>query len=469
MTNETPLNRANLAARTGQAADPAPVRIAHLGLGAFHRAHQAWYTDVSDPENAWGIRAFTGRSATAADELAPQDGLFTLIERSAGGDRTQVIDSIVDAVDGARPGAIADTVASADVSVVTLTITEAGYAVDADGRPDVTQDAVASDISLLTTQFASARLDAEAVPRTALGRLLLGIEQRRRADAGALAIVPCDNLPGNGDLTRDALYGLAALAGSAALEAHLRESVSFVTTSIDRITPKTTAEDIAEVAVRTGWADRAPVVTEPFRDWVLSGDFTAGRPEWERAGARFVDDIDPFERRKLWLLNGAHSLLAYAGPLRGHATVADAIADPVLRDQVQEFWNEASAHLPEGLDVPAYREALLERFDNGRIQHHLAQIGQDGSTKLRVRIAPVLLAERAAGREAEAAVRTLAAWIAMGAAGRLPADRSAPAEPASTGSEGDVVRLLAHIDPRLVEDPALVTSVAGAVADLHAR
>ena len=470
MTTAAALTRANLAERTGQATDPAPVRIAHLGLGAFHRAHQAWYTDAADPSNEWGIRAFTGRSATAADELAPQDGLFTLIERAADGDRMQVVDAIVDAVDGASPGAVAGTVASDAVSVVTLTITEAGYTLDADGRADVTNDAVAADVALLRTQLAAARIDADAVPRTALARLLLGIEQRRRSDAGALAVVSCDNLPGNGELTRGAMLSLAQLSGATALEEHLRESVSFVTTSIDRITPKTTASDIAEVTARTGWIDRSPVVTEPFSDWVLSGDFPAGRPDWERAGARFVADIDPFERRKLWLLNGAHSLLAYAGPLRGHTTVAEAIADPVLRDTVQQFWNEATRHLPaEGLELDAYRATLLERFDNARIQHLLAQIGQDGTTKLRVRIVPVLLAERAAGRDGQASIQALASWIALAGEGRLPLDRSAPAGPASTGFEATVVGLLAHLDARLLDDPALVTAVSRAAAELRGR
>lgn len=466
MTAALPLTRANLAERTGRPVTAAPVRIAHLGLGAFHRAHQAWYTDAADPDNAWGIRAFTGRSADAAEALAPQDGLYTLVERSADSDRMHVIDAIVDAADGAAPGAVAGTVASADVSVVTLTVTEAGYALDASGRPDLGQDAVAADVALLSEQFSRASIDEDAVPRTALARLLLGIEQRRRADAGPLAIVSCDNLPGNGELTRNALHAFADLTGSTDLPAHLHESVSFVTTSIDRITPKTTADDIAEVAERTGWADRSPVVTEPFHDWVLSGDFPAGRPDWERAGARFVDDIDPFERRKLWLLNGAHSLLAYAGAARGHATVADAIADHALRDAVQEFWDEASRHLPaENLQLDAYRAALLERFDNARIQHLLAQIGQDGTTKLRVRIVPVLLAERAAGREADAAVQTLAAWTVLARAGRLPLDRHAPAS--SGDGETAVLSLLAHLDAKLVEDPALVSDVVRAASGIR--
>ncbi|HEU4756456.1 MAG TPA: mannitol dehydrogenase family protein [Agromyces sp.] len=459
-----PLDRAALARRAGEPAEPAPVRIAHLGLGAFHRAHQAWYTDVADPAGEWGIAAFTGRSPQAADELAAQGGLYTLLERSADGDAVSVVDSISEAVDGARVDRLVETIAAPGTALVTLTITEAGYAVDADGRPDESNTDVRSDLDWLRRNLAASDFDLSAPPRTALARLLAGVEARRRSGAGPLAIVSCDNLPSNGDLTRAAMLELAERTSPATLE-YLSSHVSFVSTSIDRITPKTTPEDVAAVARLSGWRDRSPVVTEPFHDWVLSGEFGSGRPEWERAGARFVDDIDPFERRKLWLLNGAHTLLAYAGAARGHRTVAEAVADPVSRAWVEEFWSEAVRHLPAAdLDLDRYRAALLERFDNARIQHLLAQIGQDGVTKLRVRIAPVLLAERAAGRDGAASVRALGAWVAAARAGALPADRAglALAEAAAESRERAVVALLRLVDPALVEDPAVVAAVAAA-------
>jgi fructuronate reductase len=192
----------------------------------------------------------------------------------------------------------------------------------------------------------------------------------------------------------------------------VRENVSFVGTSVDRITPRTTAEDVAEVAERCGYRDASPVVAEPFASWILAGDFPAGRPAWEDAGAQFVDDLEPFENRKLWLLNGAHTMLAYLGQLRGHTTVADALADAVCRDAMEAFWDEAARHLTEpGLDIPGYRQALLDRFANPRIAHYLAQIAQDGSLKLRLRAVPVLRAERAAGRTGRAAARMIAARI----------------------------------------------------------
>ncbi|MFB7890721.1 mannitol dehydrogenase family protein [Microbacterium sp. NPDC056044] len=465
-----PLSRATAAERSGRPYDPAPVRIAHLGLGAFQRAHQAWYTDAVDDGRQWGIRAFTGRSPRAADELSAQDGLYTLTERSRTGDAVTVIGAISEAVDGARVDRLAATLAAPETAVVTLTITEAGYALAGDGGLDLANEAVASDVELL--RRALQERDLNAAPRTALARLLVGLEARRRADAGAIAIVSCDNLPGNGELTRTGLLALAEAAASIAAHDYVAEQVAFVTTSVDRITPKATPDDVAAVERSTGWIDRSPVATEPFHDWVLSGAFPAGRPEWERAGARFVDDIDPFERRKLWLLNGAHSLLAYAGAARGHATVAEAIGDAAVRGWVAQFWDEAVRHLPaEGLDLPAYREALRERFDNARIQHLLAQIGQDGTTKLRVRIAPVLLAERAAGRDGAGGVIALAAWVAAARSGRLPADRVGPALPdaVARGGEAAIVALLTLIDPRLVDEPALVRAVSRAAEQFAAR
>lgn len=462
------LNRSALAERTGVPVEPAPVRIAHLGLGAFHRAHQAWYTDVADEANEWGIAAFTGRSPVAAEELRTQDGLYSLLVRSPQDDDIRIIDSISEAIDGARVDRLINTVSAPATALVTLTVTEAGYALDADGRPDVASTAVAADVDWLRRNLEASHFDLSDAPRTTLARLLAGVEARRRAGAGDLAIVSCDNLPHNGELTRGGLLAFAELAGSRATREYVAEHVAFVSTSVDRITPKTTTDDIAAVAVATGWADRAPVVTEPFHDWVLSGEFPGGRPAWERGGARFVDDIDPFERRKLTLLNGSHTLMAYAGAARGHRTVAEAIGDPVVRSWVEEFWSEAVRHLPaEGLELDAYRAALLGRFGNARIQHLLHQIGQDGTTKLRLRIAPLLRAERAAGRDGAASARALGAWVAAARRGELPADRvGAPLAAAATESgERAVVALLSLVDDELADDPAIVAAVALAAAD----
>jgi fructuronate reductase len=266
---------------------------------------------------------------------------------------------------------------------------------------------------------------------------VLALAGRRAAGAGPLAVVCCDNLSHNGAVAHNALVGMAA-AWDQGLAEWIDGTISFVSTSVDRITPRTTEADLAAVQAARGYRDNSPVVAEPFSNWVLSGDFPAGRPRWGDAGAVFVDDIEPYENRKLWLLNGAHSLLAYAGQLRGHSTVAQALADPACLRAVEEFWDEAEANLAgaEGaaadLQIPAYRAALQTRFSNARIAHHLAQIAMDGSTKLRMRAVPVLLAERAAGRSGAAAALMVAAWT----------DYSAAAEVQDPLADGGVVDLI---------------------------
>jgi fructuronate reductase len=291
------LNRANLATKTGVVAATPTERIVHIGLGAFHRAHQAWFTAQVDRDYEWGIVAFTGRSAKAAEELASQDGLFTLITRSEAGDEFEVIDSIVRAEDGNNTEVFTSAIANPQTAIVTLTITEAGYGMDASGHVDTVN------------------------PPATLHRLAVALETRRRVNGKPIAVVSCDNMPSNGSMLKVAMSDLFASFGADSV-AWMNANVSFVSTSIDRITPKTTEADIATVLAATGWEDSSPVITEPFRDWVLEGEFPLGRPAWQNAGARFVDHIEPFENRKLWLLNGSHSLLAYAGQLRGHETVA---------------------------------------------------------------------------------------------------------------------------------------------------
>lgn len=471
-TTLIPLSREAYGARAGAGIQAPPVRIVHLGLGAFHRAHQAWFTAEVDDRNEWGIAAFTGRSAQAALELSPQDGLFTLIERSDSGDTASVVTSIVEAVDGADLARFLELMAAADTALVTLTVTEAGYRLRADGTPDLADAALAADLAWLQANLvrASAATIGEAGPTTTLGRLLLGLEARRRAGLGGIAIVPCDNMPDNGPLVESGLRALAALV-DVETASWIAENVSFVSTSVDRITPKTTPEDIATAGELTGWIDNAPVVTEPFRDWILSGEFPAGRPAWERAGARFVDDIEPFERRKLWLLNGAHSLLAYAGLLRGHETVAAAMADPVCRGWVNEFWDAAALHLPaELLELDAYRAALTERFDNARIEHRLAQISAEAVTKLRVRIAPTVLAEAAEGRVAAAGIQAIGSWVALVLSGRVMVDAEAAAiaVAAAHPEQLAIAELVALIDNRLADDAGILAGIAAVAAERQA-
>lgn len=460
-----PLTRAAVNAGT-----TAPVRIVHLGLGAFHRAHQAWYTQHASDAAEWGIAAFTGRRPDAAVALAAQDGLYTLIERGEGGDSFELMTSIVQAHDGADVATLARLVAAPTTAVVTLTITEAAYNLAADGTLDSANPAVAADIELLAAVVGND--DGEpAWAVTAAGRLVQALDARRRAGAGPIAVVSCDNLAHNGAAARAAIVPLAS-AANRELGEWIEANVSFVGTSVDRITPRTTEAEIELVAAGTGFADSSPVVTEPFRDWVLSGDFPAGRPDWESAGAVFVDDIVAFENRKLWLLNGAHSLMAYAGQLRGHTTVAQALADPVCEALIEDFWDEAERNLPaEGLGIPAYRAALRERFSNSRIAHYLAQIAMDGSNKLRMRAVPVLKAELAAGRSGEAAARMIAAWVAFLRQGHLNGAEIADAAAAELSAvlalpAGEELRaLMSILDASLAADDAAVALIASMASD----
>jgi fructuronate reductase len=429
-----------------------PIRIVHLGLGAFGRAHQAWYTDLVDTRREWGIAAFTGRDPAGAVPLAEQDGLFTLLERSADGDVARVVASVVEADDGASPR-LRSLLAAPDVAVVTITVTEAGYRLRADSTLDLDDRAIAADLEAL----ASGRPVG-----TVLGRLVDGLRARCAAGSGALAIVPCDNLPSNGPVVRAALLQLARRFDED-LTAWIGANVSVVSTSVDRITPRTTPDDAAVAARLTGFRDESPVVTEPFSDWVLCGDFPAGRPAWERAGARFVDDVEPFERRKLLLLNGAHSLLAYEGLLAWRGTVAEAIADPVLLAAVEAFWDAAVRHLPGGLGLDDYRSRLLDRFKNPRIEHRLVQIAADGVAKLRLRVAPVVLAEAASGRSSSAAVGAISAWMALRIRGEALPDAAAASVDAAL-ADVDPVRVLANlVDPRIAADPAVLADVRSAV------
>jgi fructuronate reductase len=441
-----------------------PARLVHLGLGAFHRAHQAWYTHEAADSQEWGITGFTGRSASLATELAAQDNLYHLVTRDNAGDRAELISSLLSSRPGSDGGAWAAAMAAPLTAAVTLTVTENAYRYrESDGLavefPDVATD--------LETFRRGGSDSFVSVP----GRLVAGLAARRRSGGGPLAIVPCDNLSDNAGVARSVVTGFADRVDPA-LADWIRAHISFVATMVDRITPATTPDLRTAVTELTGLDDACPVVTEPFTEWVLCGDFPAGRPDWASAGARFVDDVAPFEQRKLRLLNGAHSLLAYAGSTLGCRTVADAIADERLRAWVQDWWRLASPTVPlPGPEIAAYQQALLGRFDNARIAHQLAQIAADGSEKIRVRVLPVVREQRLAGVDITAAERILAAWIAhlRGAGAAVPVRDPAAATlvPASGGEwPRAVAGVLRIVAPELADDSELVTSVAELGAEL---
>lgn len=408
-------------------APAAPVRCAHLGLGNFHRAHQAWYA-AADP--GWGIAAYTFRSTELPRALDEQDGLFSLLVRGEDADSAEVVASISRAHPGTDEQRWLSDLASAEVAVLTLTVTEAAYRIPRAGED------------------------------SAVSRIASGLRARFRADAAPLAIVPCDNVPDNAGVLREVLR--TALADD---ERSLREwfeaDVSVVGTVVDRITPATADEDLSAVAELTGFRDSAPVVTEPFTEWLLAGNFPGARPAWERAGARFVDDVEPYERRKLRLLNGAHTLLAYAGLGRGLGTVREAVDDDQLAELVASWWDTASLDVPlPAAELADYRRQLFRRFAAPGIRHRLEQIAAGGSQKIPARWLPALRAERARGRLPPAVVTGLAAWLDHLRVGEQVRDPRADELVPLARSSGAARSVLAALDREMGDDVELVAAVA---------
>lgn len=372
-----------------------PRTILHLGLGAFHRAHQAWFTERMNQqlhdrgESPWTIVAFTGRSSAVADALTAQSNRYTLISRDEFGDYPELITSIGETRSGADAERWRELMSI--VPVVTVTVTEAAY------RASVDEDIRS--------------LQGAGFPVTALGRLVDGLRARMQGGGGPLAIVACDNLNSNGLALSDGVVETAALVDER-LASWIRANVSFVSTVVDRITPAPVPGDVATI---DGAVDRCVVVTEVPSTWVLSGHFPAGRPPWELAGAMFVDELEPYERRKLWLLNGAHTLLASLGQLRGLTTVSDAVADPVCSTALEQLWDDAGEVLPfTSTELEIERDLLRRRFRNPGVRHRLDQIAQDAELKLSVRVLPVIAARLLAGlTPGDGELTAIVAWARL--------------------------------------------------------
>ncbi|MGN6871673.1 MAG: mannitol dehydrogenase family protein [Solirubrobacteraceae bacterium] len=450
------MSASRLTRADGDGRPAAPVRLVHLGLGNFFRAHQCWYTEHAPDAPEWGYAAFTGRGTRPlVDQLNAQQGLYTLVSRAADRDCFEIEASLSRVHSADDHSAWLAYFESSELAAVTVTVTEAGYQRGPGGGLDVDRPPVQADLAAL-------RADIRAAVLTAPARLLAGIDARRRADAGPLALVPCDNTPGNGALAERVVRDLAQLVDGE-LADWLHSSVGIVTTMVDRITPRTTAEDVRTVLESTGRDDRCPVVSEPFHEWVLSGSFPAGRPRWDSAGATFTDDITPYEHRKLWLLNGAHSLLAYAGSILGHSTVAEAAADEACQEWLEEWWSVAAPHLDQpAQEVAAYRAALLQRFANARMHDSLERIAADGSQKLPIRILPVLRAERKAGRLPAGATRVLAAWVChlRGLGAPVNDAHGDQVVPLVAGPLAEAVpRILGALDPELRADEDVIELV----------
>jgi fructuronate reductase len=439
----------------------APIRIVHIGLGAFHRAHQAWYTSRADNEHQWGIAAFTGRSPEAAIKLNSQENLYTLIERGPEGDTFEVITSISATYNIDDYWQLKELIANPLVAIVSLTITEAGYNFKPIGGLNRDDSHVDEDLENLNVD--------DYVPHTILFKITGALIKRFKLNQKPIAILSCDNLSANGVRLQAAMSEIFSYLPNE-IDQWFRQSVTFPSTSVDRITPKTTESDIDLVLQETGKSDCAPVVTEPFSNWIIQGDFPAGRPAWESAGVVFVNHIEDFENRKLWLLNGAHSLMAYSGLNSGLSSVADAMKNREIREQVESFWDEAALLLPNpALKLNEYRTALVNRFENRRIEHQLSQIAIDGATKLIFRAVPVIKGNVAQGKSPDATYFLIASWIKYLMSTELIVDSRAVEITQALSSTDPIRECVALLDQSLAEDFKLLSYLRDSIENREVR
>ncbi|MBN6774348.1 mannitol dehydrogenase family protein [Pseudomonas granadensis] len=382
--------------------------IAHIGVGGFHRAHQAYYTDAlmnSGEALDWaicgvGLRAEDRR---ARDDLKEQDYLFTLFELGDSDDtEVRVIGAIRDmllAEDGAQ--ALIDKLADPQIRIVSLTITEGGYCID-----DSNGEFMAH---LPQIQHDLAHPEA---PKTVFGFLCAALEKRRAAGVPAFTVMSCDNLPHNGAVTRKALLAFATLRNSD-LCSWIDANVSFPNAMVDRITPMTSTAHRLQLADKHAVDDAWPVVCEPFVQWVLEDKFVNGRPAWEKVGVQFTNDVSPYEEMKIKLLNGSHLALTYLGFLKGYRFVHETMNDPLFVRYMRAYMDldvtPQLAPVP-GIDLSDYKDTLVARFSNQAIADQLERVCSDGSSKFPKFTIPTINRLIADGRETRRAALVVAAW-----------------------------------------------------------
>ncbi|MDF1608875.1 mannitol dehydrogenase family protein [Hoeflea sp. YIM 152468] len=378
--------------------------IVHLGAGAFHRAHQAVYTDdaLTAEGGDWRITGVSLRGTDTADAMQPQNGLYTLIERGAAGSRGRVIASVDRVIAAARePAAPLRAMVSPQTRIVTLTVTEKAYGIDRTSMAiDPDHPSIAPDLS------------DPRHPRGAIGLLVESLRLRRDRGVAPFTVLCCDNLPENGHLLRAGVQDFARRIDPD-LADWMEAEVCFPSSMVDRITPAATPQTQDEALRLTGCLDLAAIETEPFSQWVIEDRFCNGRPAWEAGGALFVKDVKPYEMMKLRMLNGAHSMLAYCGFIAGCKHVRDAMAHPHLAALVDRHIAAAGSTLPDlaGLDLDSYRRDLISRFCNPAIAHDTYQIAMDGTQKLPQRICAPAAETLSRGGDTRPFAFAVAAWM----------------------------------------------------------
>ncbi|WP_288431498.1 mannitol dehydrogenase family protein [uncultured Agrobacterium sp.] len=379
--------------------------IVHMGLGAFHRAHQAVYTQraLSQYFGAWGIVAVNLRSPEPVQALAEQNGLYSVIVRSADGDTAEVIGSTVDWLCAAERGAdVLDYLGREDIRVVTLTVSEKAYGLDpVTGGLDLKHPSVAADLA------------NPHAPVGAVGFLVEGLARRREKGLSPYTVLCCDNLPSNGHVVRRLVLEMAERRDPD-LAKWIAENGKFPCSMVDRIVPAATDESRARAKALLGVDDALSIETEPFMQWVIEDDFVSGRPDWEAGGAVFAEAVEPYEKMKLRLLNGPHTMIAHLGILHDLEFVRDVMAVPDFVAKVKRHMQAAVKTLDPvpGIDLPAYMDELIERFSNPTIAHRTVQIAMDTSQKLPQRILAATAETLEAGEDAAEFAFAVALWIA---------------------------------------------------------
>lgn len=382
--------------------------IVHLGLGNFHRAHQAVFTAAAldHTDGPWGILGVASRSGQVANAMREQDFRYSVVEISPQDTRITVPAVHTGAFVGAQdPEAVLDAIAAPSTAIVTLTITENGYTYSPRTRGlDLDNPEVRADLG-------------GAPPKTAIGQLARALQRRLRAHASPITILSCDNLTGNGTHTARLVREFAEALPTGErdeLTAWLAQAVTFPNSMVDRIVPATTDAYRSAVAERFGLRDTVPVPAEPFNMWVLEDDFAAGRPRWEHGGARFTADVMPYELLKLRLLNGTHSLIAYLGALSGCDTIPASTAQPFIAEAARRVLHDnylPSIAVPADIDLDDYVSQLFDRWSNTALGHRTRQVGSDGSAKLAQRIPEPALLHLRAGRMPQHLALTTAAYL----------------------------------------------------------
>ncbi len=379
--------------------------IVHLGIGAFHRAHQAFYTEavLNQFGGDWGIIGSSLRSASVRDQLVPQDCLYTLVERSGEGEKLQIIGAVTDTLVGPEnPAALVATIAQPTIKIVSLTVTEKGYCHDPatgnlnEAHPDIIHD-----------------LQHLEAPVSAIGFIVAALKQRFDKNQKAFTALSCDNLPNNGEVLEKVVLQFAQKI-SPALADWIKANATSPSTMIDRIVPATTDDDRRDIENRLGARDEGMVVCEPFSQWVVEDKFADGRPEWEKVGVLLVKDVRVFEKIKLRLLNGAHSTMAYTGYLSGFQYISEVMEQPAFVKLVTTYMAREAGETvaaPAGFDIEAYKQQLRDRFSNKALKHRTWQIAMDGSQKLPQRLLETLREQLKANGNIDILCLGVAAWI----------------------------------------------------------